>query len=566
MATLHDIRGIIGTSFQIGYGAISCTLTVKVNPDVEGELLFEISAPVDMGDRKITTTYRASSDEDLCNLKTVLEKLSASETAIYQYVDGKIAEMTGGTTGNNVMLLPQTLEINNLTPDETYEAVFGTLERMKFIDRIIFEVLEPFSLAEATSTLYFSVGTTEDPELFVPKTPIDQLQSTLCVEVFKTITADTEIKLFGYYVTDGGGEEPVDPPYDPNFVQRVDNNHEDVSVSLGSDASGNVVNITLTGDNLQGSVLDTDTFGEVTGNYMDFAVNIPLHTDGSICHYRVVQQNPALAYYDGKDEFISNQDGVWTKDKTYTIEAGTQEFLMSFLLTQSAGDEDYAHLYIYDLDAEEPENAFRSYHIKNELNFAAEANTNEAISLMSMEEEEPELQFSYRSSYESAFAVQKVGQHSYKVTLAGQIHNQYDELLHSMTEATNPGTSFTIHYLFRVKSSGVRVLAYNPNYQANSSLYKTLNGVTYLDQTVYDQPDGFYIDLPIGENRDYPIVVIITDLLTNEYDVVFIENKLTFGPSEEEEEQEYQAVAAKSAVMPMAYGDTGSMRVRILSF
>ena len=236
----HDIQALLGTSFTLGFGDIHTTFTVVRNEETK-QLMLQLDTGLNTGAMPIRTSYKAISDDELCNLKTTREWLDALETSVREYVNEKVADITGGTSGGNVMLLPVSINVNDVT-EATYNITMGTLARDKFIDRVIFEVLTPFSKADG-STLEFSVGTDEDPELLVPKTGISSLQSTLVVDICKTITADTTIKVFGYMAT----EEPEEPddPYDQEFVQRVDNNHESVSVSMTSDANDDIISITL---------------------------------------------------------------------------------------------------------------------------------------------------------------------------------------------------------------------------------------------------------------------------------------------------------------------------------
>lgn len=370
--TFHNIEAIIGQSFQIGYGDISYTFTV-VQDENTSDIQLQCSGPINLGSYKLISSYTATEDSDLCNLKTLTTKTTALETAISDRITAMIAEITGGTTGGNVMLLPLDIEIGNIT-EATQEYTFGTLLMGKFIDRIIFEVLEPFGKAD-NSTIQFSIGTDESPELYVPKTGMESLQSTYVVNIYQTLTADTTFKLFVYYTA---AEEEEDDTYDLTFVQRIDNPHDTVTASFTTDASGNVVNITLKGDAVVGNINDTELFGSyATGNYVDITVNIPLRTTGG-SNYRIVQMNPALALYDGVDPNTSEVDGVWTKDKDYTIAEGETEFLYSFLVGETTGDDDYSHIYVYDLDADDPTAAFRSYHIKNELVYATDSATEES--------------------------------------------------------------------------------------------------------------------------------------------------------------------------------------------
>lgn len=574
----HDIQALLGTSFTLGFGDIHTTFTVVRNEETQ-QLMLQLDTGLNTGAMPIRTTYKAISDDELCNLKTTREWLDALETSVRGYVNEKVADITGGTSGGNVMLLPVSINVNDVT-EATYNITMGTLARDKFIDRVIFEVLTPFSKADG-STLEFSVGTDENPELLVPKTNISSLQSTLVVDICKTITADTTIKVFGYMTT----EEPEEPddPYDKEFVQRVDNNHESVSVSMTSDANDDVINITLSGDNLTGSVLDSETFGEVTGDYMDFAVNIPLKATG-VSRYRIVQTNPALAYYDGKDEYVSNDDGVWTKDRTYEFGEEEEELLLSFLMTQSAGADDYAHIWVYDLDSETPDVAFRTYHIKNELNFAAVTTMTLSDAVLHIGTNSNEgtyqngLGYEYWSAYESNIGVveDEIRENRWTVYLTGTAHDCIDELGHLVAGATLPGTMVSFLYEGPIPNKGIKVIVRDPYFEhtkddADSSV-EELNGVYYGTMVIYPETgvDAILIAVPIGNDQPYHPMATVVDQSTNQvvWQVEVVSTlKIVRDVTEEEVVlTNMRNLPASSSVMPMAAGDTGVMRVRILSF
>lgn len=571
----EDIEAIIGQSFTIGYGPLSALLQVERNTAEghEDEILLSINTTINGGSHRFISTYNATNAEDLCNLKTVVDRLVATETAIYNYIDGKIAEMTGGTTGNNVMLLPLAINVNDITT-ETYENLFGSLPRDKFVEKVIFEVTTPFSKINETDTLEFSVGTDEDKEAFVPRFGLEHLQSTYVVNVCKSLSQETNIKLFAYLNESVDPEpepEPEPSPYDPNFTQRVENNHAGVAASLTTDASGNVVHISLSGDALIGNVEDTDTFGEITGNYMDFGVNIPLHEDGS-CHYRIVQMNPALALYDGIDEYVHNVDGVWTKDREYTIAAGeTDELLLKFLMGQQANSDDFTHLYIYDLDNDTPESAFRSYHIENLLNFAAPINVPMTVS----EEETPLFDVEFISVKEGAISstLDENGNTIYH--LQGQVTDKSAEMRAALgIDAVAPCTMISIRCNKDFGAAGARVTISNP-YLKQVEDSKTDDGeFYYTDMMVYPSiiTDGtFWIDIPLCNDASYPIVVLITDQATGQSYTVSVDNQLTIIPATQPSEERlvYRDsfnLTARDEPSVTAAGDTGAMRVRILSF
>lgn len=574
--TYHDISAILGKTFRIGYGSVNATLTVVEDPDTK-EVSLQIDRPISVGSNKMITSYKALDDADVVNLATLISHLDATEEAVYDYIDGKISEMTGGTTGGNVMLNPVSVNVDNII-EATYEALFGTLDRNKFIDRVVFEVATPFSKADGKK-LEFSVGVDADKNYLVPKFSIEKLQSTLVVDVCKTLEEKTAIKLFAYLETD----EEEDDPFDPEFTQRVDNTHDEVATSLSSDAMGNVINITLTGNNLTGDVTDKETFGDVTGDYMDFTINIPLKAEGD-SHYRIVQQNPALEFYNGRDEYISNKEGTWTKDKTYTVTQGSGEFLYSFLMTKTTGEDDYVHIYLYDLDGSEPDKAIRTYHIQNKLTFTDQVTAVVAgVRMLSLGDGSlggsnvKGLTYSYYSSFENTPGIEEVPTDNertfaYQINLSGEIHDQASEIARSGNSIITPCTMLS----FWVNAPGAHLMvtSYNPIYKYMSPADEkviTAEGIAYTQQelAVMEDADGFWVDIPISEYKDYPIVCIVEDMDTGDTMMVTIQNQLTFLPEETEPYEilmSSRSVGVNNAIMPMAADDTGAMRVRILSF
>lgn len=120
-----------------------------------------------------------------------------------------------------------------------------------------------------------------------------------------------------YKVTPGSSPEPPQPT--PSDKVNV-NGHANVVASDSVDETGKVT-ITLAGtDVVPGISADNaETFGDVTGEFIDVTLDMAkLVTLDDAKTYQVRQVNPALSVYDGKDEFISNVDGNWTKTKTYT--------------------------------------------------------------------------------------------------------------------------------------------------------------------------------------------------------------------------------------------------------
>ena len=124
--------------------------------------------------------------------------------------------------------------------------------------------------------------------------------------------------LVAHYKATPGTPEP-EPPVTTS--DKVSTNGHDVVVSDTVDEETHTVTIQVAGTNVTPGISDAkkETFGEVTGNYIDLTVDLTkVLTLEDEKTYQVKQTNPALAIYDGKDEYISNATGQWVKTKTYT--------------------------------------------------------------------------------------------------------------------------------------------------------------------------------------------------------------------------------------------------------
>lgn len=568
--TLVNIDGIIGKSFQLGYGTNSFTLTVDadgyLNIKYNGEPLPEdpeasyvyptrvkLFGGLDAGNGAVTSTHKPANDPDLINLKYLMEQLSAYLSSAKRYTDKAIEQISqggesGGGTSSSSMIAPTRVNVEQLT--DGYSAILGTLKENAFIDRVIFELRQPFFKLDG-SDYDIAIGVITNQTALVGWTPISTLTETKVFDICKTLTTDAEYCIF----VRTHEEEPVVEP----FEQKLINNHEDVSSSMTSDASENIWHIHLNGTNLESEVFDTATFGEVSGPFMDFGVNIPVVPGHQ---YRIVQTNPALAYYDGKDEFISEVEGVWTKDKTYTFEESEVDLMV--LLTESAGDSDFAHVYIYDLNGDTPDVACRVYHFQNGLHFTG---SSPAVS---------PLQLSFLSASEGAVGAVQNATNQFTINLSGQITSKETEVAEKFPGITGHATSLSIFYPKTISTTGVRAVVYNPAASKLTEDNQTVSGISFTDVTYTpeQEQDGAWIEFPIIEDKSYPIVVCIIDLSTKDYMLIGVDNNLTFqdaangdaGTDIQLQNTGYAVPAALDEVDLMAEGDTGSMIVRILSF
>lgn len=116
---------------------------------------------------------------------------------------------------------------------------------------------------------------------------------------------------------------PGSPSVNPEPIpsDKIDTmGHENVIATDSVDENG-AVTITVAGTEVEPGISaeNADLFGEVSGEYIDLTIDLSkiLVLDDAKT-YQVTQVNPALAEYIGKDEFISEENGVFKKVKTYT--------------------------------------------------------------------------------------------------------------------------------------------------------------------------------------------------------------------------------------------------------
>ena len=141
------------------------------------------------------------------------------------------------------------------------------------------------------------------------------------------VTADDATYAVGalvahYKVTPGTSPEPPQPT--PSDKVNT-NGHENVLASDEVDLDG-TVKITIAGTDVEPGISADNAaiFGEVTGNYIDITLDLGKvmtaagQTLDNAKTYQVTQVNPALQLYDGKDEYVSNVEGQWTKVRTYS--------------------------------------------------------------------------------------------------------------------------------------------------------------------------------------------------------------------------------------------------------
>lgn len=121
-----------------------------------------------------------------------------------------------------------------------------------------------------------------------------------------------------YKVTPGTpAVEPTPTPSDKVNVRG----HANVIASDSVDEATGATIITVAGTNVEPGISAelAETFGAVSGEYIDITIDLAkIMTLDPAKTYQITQVNPALAEYVGRDEFVSNVDGVYKKVKTYT--------------------------------------------------------------------------------------------------------------------------------------------------------------------------------------------------------------------------------------------------------
>lgn len=526
-----NMDGVVGFRFVIGYGTNGATIQVENGIMKVGRL---------------QSTVAATEDSDVTTLKTVNDQIAASEETLKEYIDEKV-QNSGGSSGGTAtidMLPVYTITPQSIVNGNSYQ--LGTLKADHFIDKVVFELKEGFS-SDVNQELYLAVGTANSHAAF-GTIQLSQLTKTQVINVCQTLDSDTDVYLF---ITDRDEGATVTP----SFTQVVFNDHPSVEDSLSSDASYKVWTVTFTGTNLLAEISQPDVFGsKAEGNMMDFGVNIPVEEGHT---YRIVQQNPALQIYDGADEFVSQVEGVWTKSKTYTIDTGAEtELDYYFLLTESSGDSDYVHIYVYD--ETDPETAIRTYHIHNQLKFEG---TSPIASL---------LQIDYASASEAAVGIVQNADNQYTLTLNGEVTNLGEQVSAEFAGVTGNATKLGIYYAKHIGTQGIRAIIYNPAAQLFTGDESTVqsSGVYYTDVTMTDEDehDGCWIYFPIVETKTYPIIIAIVDLESKDYVLYGINNNLAFKQAETAAVMMANLFDMTDGVTTLADTSTGKVLLRIISF
>ena len=395
-------NGVLGHMFVIGIGTESFAFTIEDNlfrlfktmVETDPETGLEVNpANFDIDAiafaNPLPPDFKGTPDPRmLITMQDFKATLKSERDYMANYVREQLEDVGGGGSGDKpdptsptnpvtAMLQPTMFTVDMLVPELTQ--ILGTLPMQTFVDRVVLETHTNFTLLDGTEDeWFFSIGTADptEAELLIPKTPITELNKRRAwvVDVQRTFANPTAFVLYIYNVTEEnpnplpGPVEPEEPDPDGDFVQAVFLNHSEVTYGLTSDASKKVWNLTVQSDDALPGFDQPDLFGEIgDAQLIDVGVNMPFKPGH---RYRVLQQNPALVHF-SMDPRVEEVEGVWTKFATYdwNPENPEEEFRYYFCMKPSAGEIDYLHLFVYDLDGETPEQVCRTYHIRNLVTF-----------------------------------------------------------------------------------------------------------------------------------------------------------------------------------------------------
>lgn len=523
MPQFINAMGIVGNQFKIGMGEKAPS--IFATPD--GQLYF--NAPIQIKGRVEGMPYVPAAPEDLATLDVVEKLNSKTYTDACNFAKNLVLQAgVGGGEGGEGGDTPPTLVIENTMPDpvmlETMSngtsLSLGVVERDKYIHQIAMELEQIFSSSDG-ARYEAAIGNDTTQNAYVDWFELTAMKSSAIFDVVKTIPTDTEVKLF------------IRDWIDPNpWVQRVLNPHETATIAIKSnDAKKRIYEVTITCNNIYpgDDVVHTDIFGEdVLGKgYLDFGIPIKLKKNG---RYRITQiDNPALEQFNGKDPDVDVNDGVWSKSSTmgpfgtgFNEEEGAQYF---FLLGQSRGDNDYTHIYVYDLDATD-NTAIWVFHVKNEI--------------MTITPEEPDpippedAAFVFDSASEGTMTTSKQEDGTYIVNLSGEVTDRSEELESSLSGISSLSGKFTTVQITLSGYSGrsFRFICQNPAYEyfyGTDEQVQFNDGVYYVDVAMEVPESGsFTMEILISDKPGDINIIVLGDSAAEQADLVTIVNNLAF--------------------------------------
>lgn len=531
-----NIAGIIGDMFSLGVGPQKMTITVNGNRVVINK---ELRLENGFG---IQTDKTPTDPADMVNLQYFNEQFEAYKKQIDEIIPDDLSEFTQGL---NFMATP--IEVTPADVEDGTMVSIGVLDAGKFIDRIILEVETPFTLAER-NTGEISIGTLSNPTKFMGRKNLAELTSTVAIDIYKTISTNTDLYLY-YYRT-------VAPEPEPPYVQEVFYSHEGVTHQIGSDANNDVFNIELTGTGLTGEITNTDLFGTgIAGNYLDFGINLDL-VPGK--RYKIVQENSCLALFPDDPSISHTEQGVYTKTKEYDYPEDDEEGFIYWFIMGQKDTNTYTHIYVYDLDSETSDDAIKSYHIHNNLVYADET----ASYIASLAEVgDGNAPYGYQ---DCAIDVQEDedAENTYTIAISGTNVASHREDLLTMYPNLPEG-NYTVLYVPYTPSNAYTVTQINPALKDAREDVKNSDGVYSLTYDVTAETmDKIYIPVPIGEDKSHEIELMFMDKTTNATVAYSITNNVTFAQTTEPEEPTEEPDEPPVVETP----ETGFIRVRVISF
>lgn len=462
MSNLSNLDGVVNSIFSIGVGPRKLIMEV-------GRGTVTVNKGLDTGVNPIRSQAVPENWDDLVNLK-----------ALQEMMDKVIAGIK-----------PQIVTID-LSTIESYPAVIklGSCDVGHYLNNLVFTV------DTASEVVKMSIGTMEDPEKLFPSTNLKTLNQ-ICTDKMLNKFLSTEEEYFIFLDKDA----PVDPPEE--FVQKVYNVHPNVSSKITTDASGKVITIALSGTGVEPLISYPEMFGAITGNYVDFGINMNLPKG----IYRIAQQNACLSLYADDPTVSQDENGVWTKTKLYTIEEDStdDEFIYTFLMGNKT-DNAWTHITVMDVD----DNPIVVYHIQNQMIYAneiAEATTPKKGEI------------SHTTDLVVTDTLEE-GIHNIVVTADAAKNINEDATGRKECRILIPYAP-TGDFTYSITSPALNMV------KPDEDGIRTLTSEIAMPDTL-DANGQIYMPVILTEDKSYPIVVTFIDKETNTTTMYVIDNQVTF--------------------------------------
>lgn len=464
MSNLSNLDGVVNSVFSIGVGPRKLTMEV-------GRGMVTVNKGLDTGANPIRSQALPENWDDLVNLR-----------AVQKMMDDIVA----------TIMNPEPVSID-MSAIESYPAIIklGSYDIGHYLDRIVFTV-------DTTSEdVKMSIGTMDEPEKLFPATNLKTLNQ-ICTDKELNILLTAEEDYFIFLDKDIS----VIPPEE--FVQKVYNVHPNVSSKITTDASGNVVTIALSGAGVEPLISYPEMFGAVTGNYVDFGINMNL-PKGT---YRITQQNACLSLYADDPTVSQDENGVWTKSKEYVIEEdpADDEFIYTFLMGNKT-DNAWTHITVTDAE----DNPVVVYHIQNQMIFA-----NEIAEMATPKKGE----ITHTTDLEVTDTIED-DIHNVVVTATAAKNINEDATGRKECQILIPYAP-TGDFVYSITSPALDMV------EPDEDGIRTLTSEIAMPDTL-DENGQIYMPIILTEDKSsYPIVVTFIDKATNATVMYVIDNRVTF--------------------------------------